>query len=194
MATSAAEARKAARRFGWPVVLKAQHAGPHKSRRGGVILNVAEGELAAAFGKLARAFGPSVIVQEMVPAGGHELLLGARRDPVFGPVVMFGGGGVWTELTRDVAIRVGIVTAAEARAMIAETMAGRRLAARLPKAIPAVAKAIAGLARWMRKHPEILEVDANPVLASAKGLVGVDALVIQCVHEMPDAEKRRNSR
>ncbi|KAF0242368.1 MAG: hypothetical protein FD180_3949 [Planctomycetota bacterium] len=178
VAKSIGEARAAALRLGWPVALKALQAGPHKSRRGGVILNVTEKGLPAAWRKLAGAFGSATVVQEMVAGGGHELLLGARRDPVFGPVVMFGGGGVWTELIRDVAVHVGALTAAEARSLIAETKAGDRLAARLPKAIPAVAKALAALARWMKRHPEVLEVDANPVIASAKGLKGVDALVI----------------
>ncbi|MBI2920801.1 MAG: acetate--CoA ligase family protein [Planctomycetes bacterium] len=175
---SLAEARIAARRFRFPVVLKALHAGPHKSRRGGVVLNVTEKSLPAAWRAISGAFGPAAVVQEMLPAGGHELLLGARRDPVFGPVVMFGGGGVWTELSRDVAIRIGRIARSEARSMIAETNAGRRLALRLPKAISAVAAALVSLAKWMERHPQVLEVDANPVIASEMGLTAVDALVI----------------
>ncbi|MEK7468668.1 MAG: acetate--CoA ligase family protein [Planctomycetota bacterium] len=186
-ASSLAEARRLLRRFGGTVALKALHAGPHKSGRGGVFLGVTEKTLAAAWKKLERAFGAGAVVQEMLPPGGHELLIGARRDPTFGPVVMFGSGGIWTEQTRDVALRVGAVTAAEARSMIAETKAGARLAARLPEAIPAVARAIAALARWMKRHPDVLEVDANPVIASAKSLKGVDALVIR-----NDSLQRRN--
>jgi len=174
---SVAEARSAGRKFGWPVALKALNAGPHKSRRGGVELNVTEKTLPAAWKRIAGAFGSAAVVQEMVP-GGQELLLGAHRDPVFGPVVMFGGGGVWTELTRDVAIHVGAITAAEAKTLIAETKAGARLAAKLPGALPLVAKAIVSLSRWMSKSPQVLEVDANPVLAFPRRIVGVDALAI----------------
>jgi acetyltransferase len=175
VARTPAEAKRIAAGLGFPVVLKALRAGPHKSRRGGVELGVTAAALAAAYRRLAKNFGPEVVVQETV-AGGQEILLGAHRDATFGPVVMAGGGGVWTEMMRDVAIRIAPIDAAEARVLIGETLAGRRLG---PKGAGRVAGLIAALSAWVADSPEILEVDVNPVLVSEKRAVAVDALVVR---------------
>jgi len=182
VATTLAEADRAARRLGYPVVLKALGAGAHKSDRGGVRVGLRDRrEMASAWKELSRRFGPSVLVQEMV-RGDHEVLIGARRDPTFGPVVLFGSGGVWTEQARDVAIRVCPVTRREAAAMIAETRAGERLSGLRGTArgdMPLLAGLLVSLSRWMRRHPEIVEVDLNPIITGGRRTVAVDALVVR---------------
>lgn len=182
VATTAAEAQRAARRLGYPVVLKALDAGAHKSDAGGVRVGLRDRkELLAAWRALAARFGPRVLVQEMV-RGDHEVLVGARRDPTFGPVVLFGTGGIWTEQAHDVAVRVCPVTRGGAMAMIRETRAGERLAGMRGTArgdVGTLADILSALSRWMLSDPDVLEVDLNPVITGGRRTVAVDALVVR---------------
>ena len=98
-------------------------------------------------------------------AGGREVLLGARRDQSFGPVVAFGAGGIETEILADVALKVAPISAAQARGLMAETHIGRLLAGfrGQPAAdLEALSRALTALSQFMMQFPQIQEVDLNP--------------------------------
>jgi len=117
-------------------------------------------------------------VAEHVPAD-LELVAGYRRDPQFGPTVVVGLGGVWAEHLDDVAVRVGRVTAAEAEALLDETVAGRLLRHPRGAALPlgVVAHAVAALSALGCDHPRIAAAECNPLRVSRDRVVAVDALV-----------------
>jgi acyl-CoA synthetase (NDP forming) len=182
------EAMVAARRLGGPVALKLDASGlPHKSDIGGVLLGVdgddmvrQAAELLLEIGRQRGLLVRGVLVQPMATPG-LELLVGVRRDPLFGPVVVAGLGGTLTEVLDDVAIRLAPVDPAEADAMLDELRGARLLAGvRGGGAVDraAVADMIVALGRLASERPDVLEVDLNPVVASAAGAVAVDALVV----------------
>ena len=112
---------------------------------------------------------------------GVELIVGLRRDPSFGPAVVVGLGGVLTELLDDVAIRLAPLDRETALGMLAELRGARILdgvRGSQPVDRGAVVDLIVALARLGDARPDIVEVDLNPVIASAKGAVAVDALVV----------------
>ena len=178
------EVAEAAEGFGGRVVLKA--AGPlHKTEAQAVRLDLAPGEVRdEAISMIAslEALGvepEGFIVQEMV-RGGTEMLVGAAADPVFGPVVAVGAGGVTVELTRDVAIRVAPLTDRDADEMVHELatfplLDGFRGAPR--KDVPALTDVILRVGTLADAHPEIAEMDLNPVMVLPHGVVVVDARV-----------------
>jgi acyl-CoA synthetase (NDP forming) len=115
----------------------------------------------------------------MAPAG-IELILGARRDPVFGPVILAGIGGVFTEVFRDTALELAPLSLPTALAMLdrlrgAALLKGFR--GQVPSDLKAVAEAITALSQLMVKRSDILEIDINPLVVNAKGALAVDALV-----------------
>ena len=121
-----------------------------------------------------------LLVEPMAPQG-VELIVGMRRDPSFGPVVMVGLGGVLTEVLDDVAIRLAPVPADEALAMLDELRGARILDGfRGSPAVDrhAVAEMIVAVSRVAMARPDIVEVDLNPVIASPNGALAVDALVV----------------
>ncbi|GLT01550.1 6-carboxyhexanoate--CoA ligase [Sphingobium jiangsuense] len=191
MATDIAGARGIAAELGYPVVLKAQS--PllsHKSDAGGVIINIAdEAALDAAWDRLAANIAQhrpglvldGVLVEKMAPKG-VEMIVGARVDPEWGPVVLVGFGGVTAELLKDVALlppdlsREDII--AEVRKLrMAPLLTGFRGAA--PCDLDALAAIVEALGRVVRGTPSIREVDLNPVLVMPKGqgAVALDALI-----------------
>ena len=112
---------------------------------------------------------------------GVELIVGMRRDPSFGPVVMVGLGGVLAEVLDDVAVRLAPVPTDEALAMLLELRGARILdGIRGRPAVDrhAVAEMIVALSRVAMARPDIVEVDLNPVIASPHGALAVDALVV----------------
>ena len=113
--------------------------------------------------------------------GAHEVLIGVSRDPQFGPVVAFGLGGIYTEVLRDVALRVAPVGPAEALEMIRSLkgypiLAGAR--GQAPCDLDALAEMVARVSELPLAHPEIAEIDLNPVFASSAGAVAGDARII----------------
>lgn len=192
-AASADEAVAAAEALGYPVVLKLLSADVlHKSDIGGVCLNLTDAAavraahaqvLSAAARQAPQARVEGVLVAPMV-AGGIECILGVSRDPVFGPVVMFGLGGVFVEAMGDVAFRVAPFDVDEAQRMVAETRASRVLDGLrgAPAADrTALAQALSDLSRWAAAHADTLEsLEANPVrvLPAGQGLVALDAVLI----------------
>ncbi len=187
LAASPEEAAQAAARIGFPVVMKVVSPDIlHKSDQGGVILNI-RGEKAAraAFEKIrAAAAGKDfrgAILYPMVKAG-REVLVGMTGDPQFGPVVAFGLGGIYTEIWRDVALRVAPVTAAEAHEMIRSLrsfplLAGARGGRRSD--LDALAEMLARFSQLPLEFPEVGEIDLNPVFVFEKGLAVGDARVIR---------------
>ncbi len=191
LASSAEEAVEAARRTGFPVALKV--ASPqivHKSEAGGVLLDLPDADaVAAGFARIvasARLAAPraqvlGVYVQRMLPPG-QEVVVGAVRDPHFGPLVMFGSGGVEVEELGDVAFALAPLTEEDADYLLEATWAGRRLRGyrHLPPADrAAVRDVLLRLAQLADEVPEIAEVEINPlrVFPAGQGAVAVDTRV-----------------
>ncbi len=191
MARSAMEARQAAQQLGFPVVLKVRADGiTHKSDVGGVILGVqtadeVERGFEAIAGRLAER-APSarfvgVLVQKMVVRPqGRELIVGLTRDPNFGPVVSFGMGGTAVEIFRDSAVALPPLNAFLARDLISRTRVSRMLdafrgapAVDLEKLIEVVVR----VSELACEIPAVRELDINPLLADAQGVIALDARV-----------------
>ena len=114
-------------------------------------------------------------------APGVELIVGLRRDPQFGPAVLVGLGGTLAEVLDDVAIRLAPLDMTAADAMLDDLRAARLLQGvrgRLPIDRGALASMLVALGRLGVERPDVLEVDLNPVIASATGALAVDALVV----------------
>jgi len=192
LARTADEAATVAKRIGYPVVLKAQAAAlSHKTEAGGVMLNLAdEAALRAAWDTMQQSIkraAPNVtldgcLVEKMSPKG-LELMIGAKRDPEWGPVLLLGLGGIWVEALGDVQLLPvdadeRQITEALQRLRSAKLLAGVRGA---PAAdVDAVAKAVLALGRLMRTSPEIVEIDVNPLMVHGKGqgATALDALIV----------------
>jgi acyl-CoA synthetase (NDP forming) len=174
-AADASAAANAARELGYPVVVKSALPGAHKSESGGVALDLRDE--AAVIAAVGRIDGP-VIVQPMLRKG-TELLAGLVQDPVFGPLVAFGPGGVMAELIGDASFRLAPLTEIDAAELVHEGKAGRLVAGfRGPAAdAPALIDLVHRLARLGEDFPEVAEVDLNPVVALADACVVVDARV-----------------
>ena len=156
----------------YPVVLKRVAPGVvHKSDEGGVALRL--GDRAAvqdAFDRIVEV-GERAFVQRMMPAG-LEVIVGAQRDPQFGPLVMFGLGGVYVEVFEDVAFRLAPLSESDARAMVLETAAGKLLQGvrgKPPRDLDAVVDAIRRVGQLMSDVPEISEIDLNPLMVGKEG-------------------------
>lgn len=197
---SADEAVAAAREIGYPVVMKI--VSPqilHKSEFGGVILGIADDDaVRAGFGQLAQAAAgrdfQGALIYPFI-RDGYEVLVGTFRDPQFGPVVAFGAGGIYTELLRDVALRVAPVDVGEAARMIRETRVHSLLLGargRPPGDLDALADLIARVSRLPFRYPEIAEMDLNPVFVRPRGVLVGDVRVIQ--REGARIEAARNTR
>jgi acyl-CoA synthetase (NDP forming) len=176
-------AAAAASRIGYPVTVKALGLA-HKSDVGGVVLGLTDAAaVRAAIRDLRRRLGPpGYAVEKMVEgAGGVELIVGVRRDRRFGPVVMVGAGGIFTELLRDTASALAPVGAATAKELIGRLRAApllRGTRGRPPVDLEAVAAAIAAVSELAAAHPEISELEVNPLLVSPAGAVALDARVV----------------
>lgn len=180
------DAKSIADELGYPVVLKI--ASPdilHKSDVGAVILNIQDDStLQAAYTQLidrVRTARPGariegVHLQRQIP-DGQEVILGAVRDPQFGPLMMFGSGGVEVEGLRDVAFALAPLTPAEASKMIRRTWAGKKLAGfrSIPPADEdSVVEILVRLSRLVLDHGAIQEIEINPLRVLEKGAVAVD--------------------
>ncbi|HKI93391.1 MAG TPA: acetate--CoA ligase family protein, partial [Gaiellaceae bacterium] len=173
---SVEDAVAAARELGFPAVVKSAAAGAHKTESGGVALDLADEEEVRA---AAERIGAPLLVQPMV-RGGAELLAGAVQDPVFGPLVAFGPGGVLAELIGTAQFRLAPLTDIDARELVYAGKAGR-LVAGFRGSPPADADALVDLmlrlSRLAEELPEVAELDLNPVLALPDRTTAVDARV-----------------
>jgi len=177
--------------MGFPVALKINSPDIlHKSDWGGVRLNLlTPGQLREAYTKMmenaGRAF-PAARVSGVVvcamAAPGVELLIGMSRDPQFGPVIMFGLGGVAVELFRDVSMSLLPLTREDARKMLAKIKGAPLLKGfrgRAPIDENSVVDGLLRMAAIAQEHPEIVEIDLNPVIAYPEGMLVVDARIIK---------------
>jgi acyl-CoA synthetase (NDP forming) len=166
----------AAAELGYPVVVKSAAAGAHKTETGGVALDL---ENEAAVRVAAERIGFPVVVQPML-RGGTELLAGLIQDPVFGPLVAFGPGGVYAELIGEAGLRVAPLTDIDAEELITAGKAGR-LVRGFRGAAPADAAALVDLVHRLAalgdELPAVAELDLNPVLGFPDRAVAVDARV-----------------
>jgi acyl-CoA synthetase (NDP forming)/GNAT superfamily N-acetyltransferase len=167
-----------------PVVLKAEVPGlVHKTEAGGVKLDLrSQDEVARAYRDLSARFGDrlaGVVVQPMAGEGA-EVLIGVASDPVFGPLVVFGLGGVATDILHDHAARLTPLTDTDARELVRGVRAARLLdgyPGRPAADADALADVLLRVARLADDVPEVAALDLNPVLARADGCVAVDARV-----------------
>jgi acyl-CoA synthetase (NDP forming) len=182
------DAVSAADAIGYPVVLKTAAAGAHKTESGGVALNLdSPAEVRAA----AERIGAPLVVQKMVGAG-TELLAGIVQDPVFGPLVAFGPGGVLAELIGDAGIRTAPLTDVDAAELVTTGKAGRLVAGfrdKPPVDVAALADLVERLSVLAVELPEVAELDLNPVIADATGCVAVDARVRVARNPQPQRTK-----
>jgi acyl-CoA synthetase (NDP forming) len=178
--TTVDEAVDAAHAVGYPLVLKAMGLA-HKTEAGGVALRISDADaLRSAFRRMRVATGAErYAVEAMVtPPYAHELIVGVRRDPAFGPVAMVGLGGVTAELRADTVLALAPLDAARARALLSELrhaplLTGWRGAP--PVRLEAVAHAVCAVARAAAEHPELAELEVNPLLVHPGGAVALDA-------------------
>lgn len=190
LARTQEEALKLAHDIGFPVVLKVVSPDiSHKTEVGGVRLGLGSPqEVAAAFDDIAasvRQHQPSakvegLSVQAMAPAG-IEVIIGMTKDPQFGPLLMFGLGGVLVEVLRDVAFRIVPLTLRDAQQMVREIkgypiLEGYR--GQPPADIEALERLLLQLSAFVEAHPEIEELDLNPVFAYPDRAVAVDARLV----------------
>jgi acetate---CoA ligase (ADP-forming) len=189
LARSREEAAHLARRLGFPVVMKV--VSPrivHKSDVGGVVLDVDSEDAVRrtydAVVRAAEAAAPDavvdgVLVQKQI-SGGVETIAGVSRDPAFGPLVMFGLGGIFVEALRDVAFRLAPLDEAEARGMI-DALRGvallRGMRGRPPADEDAITDTLLRVAQLAVDVEEIAELDVNPLLARPDGAIALDARV-----------------
>jgi len=186
VARTPAEAVEAAAMLGGPVAMKI--VSPkilHKSDAGGIRLNL-HGESAAleawqTLMQAAAATQPQGVLVEAMAPPGHDVIAGMRRDPQFGPLLMFGLGGIYVELLTDVSFRVAPINRAEARAMIAETKAGKLLSGlrgQPPADIDAAVDCLLALSQLALEFPQIAEVEINPLRVLEQGAFALDGRII----------------
>jgi acyl-CoA synthetase (NDP forming) len=187
----------------YPVALKALSPDvTHKTDVGGVALDVVGPEmLREEFGALEaqlKARAPDariggVLVQRMLPRG-REVILGGKQDPSFGPVVMFGSGGIHAEVFQDIAFRLAPLTRDTASEMISEVRGFRILRGmrgERPVDVEAVVEVLLALSRLMVECPEVAEIDVNPLLVFEEEVVAVDARAVIRLPQNRQAEACR---
>ena len=192
LAKSEDEAVKIANEIGYPVVLKIVSPDiVHKSDVGGVKINLKnEDDVRKAFKvimgsvkeKAPNARITGILVQEMVPEG-LEVIVGATRDPTFGPVLLFGLGGIFVEVLKDVSFRIAPVTRYDAETMLSEIKASKLLEGYRgmpPRDKEALVNIIINLSRFMEEQDSVSDVDLNPIMAFevGKGAKIADARVL----------------
>ncbi|MCW3995016.1 MAG: acetate--CoA ligase family protein [Candidatus Bathyarchaeota archaeon] len=190
VAGGVAEAVDLAGRIGYPVVLKVVSPDiVHKSDVGGVLVNLkTPAEVASGYVKVvenAKKFRADakivgVLVQEMAPQS-TEVIVGAVKDPQFGQTVMFGLGGIFVELLKDVSFRVAPLTVEDAKEMITQVKAYPLLRGYRntpPADIDALVGILCNVSRLVMDYPEIKELDLNPIMVYEKGAKVVDARII----------------
>ncbi len=190
VATNEEEAAKFAEEIGYPVVMKVVSADIlHKSDMGGVILNIKdENDVRSAYRRIlanvssrnpnAKVVG--ILIEEMA-SPSVEVIVGAIKDPQFSSTLMFGLGGVFVEILKDVTFRVAPINEHDAREMIAELKAYPILKGyrgQPPADVEAIVNILLNVSKLVTDYPEIKELDLNPVKVYEKGARTVDARII----------------
>ena len=189
MATSVDEALTMVKDIKYPVVMKI--VSPqiiHKTEVGGVKVNInSDDELRKAYDDIisgAKAKVPDaeikgILIEEMVK--GPELIIGTTEDPQFGPMIMFGIGGIFVEVYKDVSFRLIPISHGDALDMLSE-LHGKALlegVRGLPKADPEqIADILLKISEFVEKNPQVKEMDLNPLIATERGVLAVDARII----------------
>jgi len=181
-------ATREARSLGQPVALKFSSANfPHKSEIGGVYVNLADdGDIESAFSKLdslrSRLDGEGKIIMEPMAPMGAELFIGYQLHAQFGPVMSIGLGGIFLELTEDVAFRLLPAKECDFREMLGELHSWPKLRAGFRNLPPAdegnVLDLMRRVADFALSRPDIRELDLNPVVMSSEGPCIVDAMIV----------------
>ncbi len=176
------EAVKAATKAGYPVVMKIVSEKTelsHKTDVGGVLLNIKNEEgVKEAFSKLSK-IADKVLVQKQ--HSGTEVIIGVKVDSTFGPVVMFGLGGIFTELMKDVSFRICPIEPGEAEDMIHEIKSGKILTGyrgKPPANVSALKDILVKVSKLAMKEKDLKELDMNPVIVNEKDAIAIDARVI----------------
>ncbi len=178
------EAVEAAAEVGFPVVLKAGVGAAHKSDVGGVVVGIEnEADLVAAWASLADRLAPSsCVVEHMVRASASvELIVGCKRDPRFGPVLLVGFGGIFAELLDDTAVAFAPAEAEQISSLLLELRGAALLTGargRPPLAIGAAAETAAAVSRVAAAHAEIEALEINPLLVTETAAIGLDARAV----------------
>jgi len=190
LARSKKEAISLSKEIGFPVVLKINSPDiVHKSDSGGVRLGLASATqvgnayreiMSSTKQKYPKAIIHGVSVQKMAPPG-IEVIIGMSKDPQFGPVIMFGLGGVMVEVLKDVSLRIVPVTQKDAQEMIKEIkgyplLEGYR--GQEPASIPALEELIVNVSQFAEQNPQVKELDLNPIFAYKDKAIAVDARII----------------
>ncbi|MBS3778211.1 MAG: bifunctional acetate--CoA ligase family protein/GNAT family N-acetyltransferase, partial [Candidatus Thermoplasmatota archaeon] len=191
LAKNADEAVKLAEKIGYPVVMKIHSPQiTHKSDAGGVALNIdCEESVRDAYKTMMKTVKKNVsdvtiegvTMQKMVKNAGGEFILGSKKDPVFGSIILFGLGGIFTELFKDRAIGFPPLNQVLAQRILEKTKAYRLLKGyrNIPPAnMKAVEETMINFSQLIEDHPEISELDINPLIPQDDDLVAVDARVV----------------
>jgi acyl-CoA synthetase (NDP forming) len=173
------EARTAAAELGYPIVVKALGL-LHKSDAGGVALGIEdERALEGALARMATFSDEGYSLERMAPVGeGVELIAGSIQDARFGPVVLVGLGGVYTELLDDTAVALAPVDTTQAEELIRSLRGSAILAGargRPPMNVAAAADALAALSCFAASRPDLGEIEINPLLVTPHGALALDA-------------------
>jgi acetyl-CoA synthetase (ADP-forming) len=190
LAKSEVEAAEFAGQIGFPVVLKIVSPDIiHKSDAGGVMVNLKSAvEVRNAYGKIlenAKKYNSEakivgVLVQEMAPQS-TEVIVGAIKDPQFGQTLMFGLGGIFVELLKDVTFRIAPITQEDAQEMVTKVKAYPLLKGYRntpPADIDAIINVLLNTSKLVMDYPEIKELDLNPIMVYENGAKTVDARII----------------
>jgi acetyltransferase len=188
IAHNAAEAEGLASKLGYPVVMKVLSPQvSHKSQIEGVALNVCSSlEVHAQFSELAKrlkyndkAEFQGVVLQPMIKKAGYELLVGSKKDPQFGSVIVFGMGGTAAELYRDVSIGFPPLNQVLARRLVESTSIYKQASfVGLPLNVKLLEEILVKFSQIVAEFPEIKEIDINPLIIDEKAAVAVDARVV----------------
>ncbi len=192
LANNSEAAEKIAEMIGYPVVLKIVAEGLiHKSDAGGIILNLHNAEeLRVAYSKLIKRINKTepeakilgAMVEKMAPKG-FEVIVGMRRDATFGALMMFGMGGTMVELIKDIQFKVAPLSVSDIKEMVANTTAGRLLNGYRGGTVgdfEALYEVIAQLSHLAMEHPEIQEIEINPLVVypEGQGVLAIDSRMI----------------
>lgn len=190
LAMNQKEAVSISQRIGFPVVLKITSPDVvHKTDSGGVRLGLRNGsEVKKAYDDISKsvkkkhplAFIHGISVQKMAPPG-TEVIVGTSKDPQFGPVIMFGLGGIFVEVLKDVSFRVIPVKQKDAQEMIQEIKGFpllRGYRGKEPANIPALVGMILKISKFINENPQIREMELNPIFAYKNKALAVDARII----------------
>ncbi len=191
IARTADEATSLASQMGYPVVLKVLSPQiTHKTDVGGVVLDITnEKELREAFNLIierAKQYGPNtdilgVTIQPMIKKSGYEVIIGAKRDSIFGPVILFGMGGIGVEIFKDVAIGLPPLNRALAKRLIEETKVYELLRGyrkKPPANLRLLVEILVRFSQMLVDFPQIKEVDINPLFIDEKEAFALDARII----------------